>query len=161
MTNGLLTGSTENCCLVVVGCNNLVQNFRQLAVVLALESFYSTVAFQQSVNVFWVVTGRGFLLKGELRKPAFDIVEVATNNSIQQDDDTRSRPNLSTPHAPRRTKTHQRHPDAPRRTKEHQEEHQDARRGTKTHPLCLGKEFYLINKYIIEQKGLLSLRHQE
>jgi hypothetical protein len=137
------------------------KTFDSLPLCLPWKVFIPPLLSNKSVNVFWVVTRRGFLLKGELRKTAFDIVEVATNNSIQQDDDTRSRPNLSTPHAPRRTKTHQRHPDAPRRTKEHQEEHQDARRGTKTHPLCLGKEFYFINKYIIEQKGLLSLRHQE
>jgi hypothetical protein len=87
---------------------------------------------EEAFKVFWVVKGRGFLLKGELRKSALDNVEVATNNSIQQGDGTRSRPNLSTDYdldATRRTNGTQTHQDASRRTKTHQ----DAPRRTKTH----------------------------
>jgi hypothetical protein len=96
------------------------------------------------------VQGRGFLLEGELRKSALDIVEVATNDSIQQDDDTRSGPNLSIPTI---AQTHQDAPTAPRRTKTHEE--------APRYPFLLkGEDFYFINEYI-ELNGVLSLRHQE
>jgi hypothetical protein len=84
----------------------------------------SSLKDEEAFNVVWVVKGRGFLLKGELRKSALDIVDVATNNSIQQGDGTRSRPNLSTDYgldATRRSNGTQTHQDAPRRTQTNQD----------------------------------------